>query len=902
MAYQDKKQTQAPGQEEELRPEEELVPEQNLYGMPNSTLTAMPTPPPPPGTPNSVMREMLEEQDHDAEGEAALYSAGYAGNSANLIRRQMSGHPDFGTFSAGFQPDPESSRRNVVQRITAGHERVHTIRDDAAPARVSRSAPYGTIQRNPFERFRNFVHRHIHHDDEPAAPVADHDIAAAPDPAAPRDAGPAVPAAVPPAPAADRARRRARQRRQPVKTQAQLQNELQQIETTMRARQAEIPAMMAAIQPLQQQLQEPQKLSRMLQNDPQKLQRLLEQQRRHETQRLKKQREGMAQVDMSVAVRPVVEGETDTRIYRLEKLQQYQQQDLEIQPQQVTDLGDEILDIIYDIRHLQEQDRDLQPGPVDDLAQRAGDLEARMNKLRDDLRAARAMRKDNREYLTQLQAGLPDPKDVFNLDETTGEGKRRWRMSSEAVNIDGLVQYYIAWCDIHGLDRGAQGDITAPVMAGLAAANESLFRIPGRSNQPFGNGDQDGQGAGSNGYHKPNEAAAEHRWRLGTADAIRNAGNLVNAGGKFGVLMDHDRVHGPMEGKDPKTGKPYGRWDLVHSRGSYGTYTEYVAPIAGAALGAYGGVTGAMNAGFSAYDTYRKHQNAAIGGSRLDAAQSGLDTLSALGGSASGFWSAAEGIASIGGPAADLGGAAVGIPLLSMGTGLISAVSGGMESERARRAGNQIDDAKGRFTAITGGRAAPPAAAGKKSDQQQMEEAFEHTKMVTTLHHTSGALKAAAGSAQVAAGVATLAGGAPVAAAFQGAAAILSIAKVAFERGFKHHMRKKVVGTYYNINWSDEMNAVRAMIRTYNSSFNLRDKDVREIILKAHGSQDTTRTAAFKGINRKRAKFLIDTANNDGHVYQNVAGMVVEAMGIHKVGNSFTDGAIDLLAEKLSGA
>ena len=163
-------------------------------------------------------------------------------------------------------------------------------------------------------------------------------------------------------------------------------------------------------------------------------------------------------------------------------------------------------------------------------------------------------------------------------------------------------------------------------------------------------------------------------------------------------------------------------------------------------------------------------------------------------------------------------------------------------------------------------------------------------------------MKAAAGSAQVAAGVATLAGGAPVAAAFQGAAAILSIAKVAFERGFKHHMRKKVVGTYYNINWSDEMNAVRAMIRTYNSSFNLRDKDVREIILKAHGSQDTTRTAAFKGINRKRAKFLIDTANNDGHVYQNVAGMVVEAMGIHKVGNSFTDGAIDLLAEKLSGA
>ena len=869
--------------------------------MPNSTLTAMPTPPPPPGTPNSVMREMLEERDHDAEGEAALFSAGYAGNSANLIRRQMSGHPDPGIFSAGFQPDPESSRRNVVQRITAGHERVHTIRDDAAPARVSRSAPSGTIQRNPFERFRNFVHRHIHHDDEPAAPAADHDIAAAPDPAAPRDAGPAVPAAVPPAPAADRARRRARQRRQPVKTQAQLQNELQQIETTMRARQAEIPAMMAAIQPLQQQLQEPQKLSRMLQNDPQKLQRLLEQQRRHEEQRLKKQREDMAHVDMSALARPVIEGDTDRRIGRLEKLQRYQQQDLELQPQQVTDLGDDILDIIYDIRHLQEQDHDLLPEPVDELVQRAGDLEARMNKLQNDLRAARAMRKDNREYLTQLQAGLPDPKDVFKLDETTGEGIRRWRMSSETVNINGLVQYYIAWCDVHGRDRGAQGDIAAPVMAGLAAANESLFRVPGGSNQPFGNGDQDGQGTDQNGYHKPNSTVEGHRRRLGNADAVRNSGNLVNAGGKFGVLMDHDRRYGPMDGKDPKTGKAYGRWDLTHSKGDYSSYTEYVSPIASGLLGAYGGVTGAANAGISAYDTYRKHQNVAIGGSRMDAAQSGLDTVSALGSSASGLWSAAEGFASVGGAAADLGGAAVGIPLLSMGTGLVSAVSGGIESERARRAGKKIDAASEQLESITGGAAAPAAAAGKKSDQQQLEEAFEHTKMVTTLHHTSGALKAAAGSAQVAAGVATLAGGAPVAAAFQGAAAILSIAKIAFERGFKHHMRKKVVGTYYNINWHDEMNDVRDMIKVYNPHFNLRDKDVREIILKAHGSQDTTRTAAFKGINRKRAKFLIDTANSVGHEFQNVAGMVVEAMGIHRVGNSFTDGAIDLLAEKLAG-
>ena len=887
MAYQDKKQTQAPGQEEELRPEEELVPEQIISGLPNSTLTAMPVPPPPLGTPNSVMREMLEEQDPAAEGEAARLSAGFAGNSANLIRRQMLGRPDGGSAYTGFQPDPENSRRNTIQRMTAGHELVHTIRDNAAPVRVSRSVPSGTIQRNPFDRLRDFIHRHRHHDEEPAVPAAAHE-----------DALPAAPAADPPVPAP----RPAGRRRRPVRTQAQLQEALQDIADFLQARQAEIPQILAATQPLQQQLQEPQKLSRMLNNDPQKLQRLLEQQRQHEKQRLKKQREEMAHVDMSPLVRNHVEDETDRRIGRLEKLQEYQQQDLDLLPQQVTDLGREIQAMLNEVRDLQDEDRELSDEPVDALIQRARDLRSRMDKLKNDLRAARAMRRDNREYLTKLQDDLPDPKDVFNLDAVTGEEKRRWRMSSESVNINGLVQYYIAWCDIHGLDRGAQGDISAPVMAGLTAANERLFRGRGAADRTDGDGEQEGQGDGQNGYHKPNESVEGHKRRVGTADAFRNSGNLVNAGGKFGVLMDHDRRYGPMDGNDPKTNKPYGRWDLTHSKGDYSTYTDYVAPIAGGVLGAFGGVTGTLNAGFSAYDANRKRQNMAIGGSGADVAQSSLDTAAALTSGASGFWSAAEGFASIGGTAANLGNAAIGIPVLSMGTGLFSAISGGMESERARQAGNQIDDAEERFNRSTGGAAAPAAVAGKKSDQQQMQEAFEHTKMVTTLHHRSGALKAAAGSAQFAAGVATLAGGAPVAAAFQGAAAILSIANVAFERGYKWYMRKQVVGTYYNINWDEEMAAVRSMIRAYNSRVNLRDKDVREIILKAHGSEDATRTAAFKGINKKRAKFLIDTANDTNSEYWQVAGMVVEAMGIHRVGNSFTDGAIDLLAEKLSGA
>ncbi len=58
MAYQNDKQTQGSEQDEKRRPEEELVREQNSFGFPNSLMIAMAMTPP-PGTPDSIMREMM---------------------------------------------------------------------------------------------------------------------------------------------------------------------------------------------------------------------------------------------------------------------------------------------------------------------------------------------------------------------------------------------------------------------------------------------------------------------------------------------------------------------------------------------------------------------------------------------------------------------------------------------------------------------------------------------------------------------------------------------------------------------------------------------------------------------------------------------------------------------------
>ncbi len=106
MAYQDKQQAQNAKQDHKARPEEQFVPDQRSFGMPNSLMRAAPMTPP-PGTPNSVMREMDPEA-----------------NSGVLFR------------SRGFDPS------------LGVHELSHTVRRESVSAPVRLSAPAGTIQRD----------------------------------------------------------------------------------------------------------------------------------------------------------------------------------------------------------------------------------------------------------------------------------------------------------------------------------------------------------------------------------------------------------------------------------------------------------------------------------------------------------------------------------------------------------------------------------------------------------------------------------------------------------------------------------------------------------------------------------------------------------------------------------
>ena len=893
---------------------------------------------PPPGTPNCVMRELADQQISAAEEEADRLSGGIASGTPDFVRREMGSRLGSDFSSVRFHSGPESIRksdsmgaraftrgsdvwfgRGGFEPSVAAHELVHTVQQGAVSGHVDRSVSYGTVQRiSLFRRIRNFFTGNRAREDDPVDELARED--AGMDRVAPgvyvrpEANAPAAPAAgrrdqprqndLRPAPAAAPvrtgagARRAARHGTKPERTQDELHNKLGKMQRYLQSRLADLAQMAADLQPLQQDLQGPQKLARMLAGDPQKLQRLLESQTKHEVQQLKKQ-ESDLQKERPSPGRDTVLGDTGRRIGQLEAMQEFQQNHREVRPQQIDDLRQEMQDALYEIQRLQ-QSQAVQPGQVDGLYQRAKDLQTRFKKMRIDKNKTLVIRQENQRHLTQLQTDLPDPRTVFKLDENDRE-QHRWRMSSEVVDIDGMVQYYIAWCDIHGRDRGFQGDISAPIRGGLAEANAALLRLSDRANQAAAA--PGGSAAAATGYHAPNGAVSGHRSRLAEADVARNAAAAINAGGKFGVMADARLNHNPVPPQNaPADYQPseMDRWDLNKSNGDYSPYTDYVAPIAGGVLGTFGGVTGAISAGFGVYDTNRKRQNQAVGGSALDTTQSALDTAAAGASSISGFWNAAESFSGIGGSAVNMG-ASVGVPIINIGTGLVSAVSGGMQSERARRSLKQLDSASEELDRAQQRAGAAAPLPGEKTDQQKLQDALEHTRMVGKLNQTSGALKAAAGASSAAAGVATLAGGAPVAAAFQATAAALSIAKFAFERGYKHHMRSKVVGTHFSIDWSREMKDVRAMIKTYNSSFHLRDKDVRAIILKAHGSADITRTKAFNTIKLKRAQYLIDIANDDASPFRRTAEMVIEAMGIHKVGNSFAEGAKELLAEKLGG-
>ena len=168
MPHQGQEQMRAPEENKNARHEKLFVPDQRSFGMPNSLMGAI-TMTPPPGTPNSVLREMLDPQIPEAEEEADRLSQGIRSGTPDSVRRQMGRRLGSDFSSVRFHDNSESVRQNDIMGSraytrggdiyfgrggfdpsVAAHELVHTVQQGAAPGCVGQSVAAGTIQRNPF--------------------------------------------------------------------------------------------------------------------------------------------------------------------------------------------------------------------------------------------------------------------------------------------------------------------------------------------------------------------------------------------------------------------------------------------------------------------------------------------------------------------------------------------------------------------------------------------------------------------------------------------------------------------------------------------------------------------------------------------------------------------------------
>lgn len=334
-------------------------------------------------------------------------------------------------------------------------------------------------------------------------------------------------------------------------------------------------------------------------------------------------------------------------------------------------------------------------------------------------------------------------------------------------------------------------------------------------------------------------------------------------------------------------------------------------------LGFFGGAAGVITGG---HDVYKNVKNIKAGASSADAVGSVLDTTAA----ASSYLSSSVGIVEKAATLAAGSSVSAGalVPGLNIVTGAATALNGAMQTARGARSLSKINDQIDNLQNLRIPRTdehGPSTEREKKLSEakEEMGKIFGHTKRVQQINITNGVFKTASGLLNAGTGIATVATG-PLAPMVGGALALTSAALNAFRfalnKGLKHKLRKDTIASDGEFNWKTEMELVRNIVLERNAKRHLvrhlgiRDKEVREIILRGRGYKGVTRHAAFQEIKLKRARYLLKWARIKeaprvqwGPEYQmaDMADRVIEAMGVHKRDGRYAEGAEGLLAEKL---
>ena len=325
-------------------------------------------------------------------------------------------------------------------------------------------------------------------------------------------------------------------------------------------------------------------------------------------------------------------------------------------------------------------------------------------------------------------------------------------------------------------------------------------------------------------------------------------------------------------------------------------YSNIIGPAAAAGTGLIGFGTGAAGFITGIHDTQRNFRNVDAGGSRMEYINSGIDTLGSGALMAAGGMAAlqnADKIPFVGETLASIGnsGGANLVPGLNMATGAATAFTGAVQGISGQSSINTIDDQIRELKEIN------PLVKDRK-DQKKLKKIFQQGRRVSELRRTGGALKFLSGGITAGTGFALASGLlAPLTLAVMATIGTgIGIGKYFYEKKKKKNLRKDVTAGEMGINWDREITKVKRMFKNENLS----DKEARAIILKGHGFEEGTRSAAFKKINQDRAKTLMDTFKKGGRL-GGIAQKVISALGVHRKKGRYAAGAEKLLAEKLGG-
>ena len=833
MAYQNEKNTQAQGQGEQALPEEEFTPEQRTAGLPNSLIMSMPVPP--PGLPNSVMREMLDEQIPGTK--SGSVSAGMYSAADDTVRRERAG----GRFSPSGEP----------------HELVHSpFRQQAASERVKLSVSGDMVQREvddpkPAEGFAKaaktvlLIHRfkkrlldRIHGKKKvPRSDQKSEDITPAPSTksslitAGTTDPDPTVTTSTGSPPVA-------------VPKDDDPEGDDRGSSTFTRK-----PVRTASFKDLY-----------VLVDD--------------------EWTDAKAAEAMIINSRKSARSSSGTTTTTVEE-----EPDPDIPPQPHDENGEVVRDtksglwverngqdlFVYIDKHwvaamdtvpaasgsaadAKPHDTGSSTGGAGHGSGSGGGSVTVSGGSHDSGSSTSTGTEDDGVLRDDTAAGnaLPNETRIF------GTGWR-WRMSRTALTdeqINGMVAYYKDYARRHRNRVFATSPkiVAGPIRHALQATSDAVpeagtdqdsgshadepaapVAAPGRQPDADGSGlisDLDapvpaasdqvpGVLRGPDNYHRLGDGWKSSMEHTGNAAMAHNVGMGVNAFGRQGVLLNNYLYHVSSDAKEKLDVWDESKWKLptsdhpttdsdghVVSQGDYDPYVNYVAPIAGAALGAYGTFTGAASMAHGIEETIRNSQNVAAGASRWDAAQSGLNTVAATSSTMSSIWGTVQSIGNIGGAATSTFGDAVNaVPGLSIVTGAANAISGTAQAIRGGKTKSELNAAGKELARVAalqqrGDSPAPAPAPGQLTDQQKLQAIMKQGHQSARYNMWSGGMKAVAGGLTIASGISSLAGAAPVAAGIQGVTAVLNLARFIFERAYKSHMRNSIVGEEFDIKWS----------------------------------------------------------------------------------------------------